>query len=135
MSEYYPKYLSMRTVRAKLVIDFIRNYDSFVEEAENMLSLNMGIKTDGQPHGTGYTDPVAITAEHREKIIEEITAIEEGIKVVPEEYRTVVWRWVKDGIPLYKIPGAYASDRTFGEYKKRFVTEVARRKGWYIDDI
>ena len=126
----------MRTVRARLVIDFIRNYDSFIEEAENMLSLNMAIKTDGQPHGTGYTDPVALTAIHRERITEEVRAIEEGIKVVPEEYRAVVWRWVKDGIPLYKIPGSeYASERTFGEWKKRFVTEVARRKGWYIDDI
>ena len=132
--EYYPKYLKMQTVRARLVIDFIRNYDAFVEDAENLLELNMAIVTDGQTHGSDITDPVAVTAEHREKIVEDIKAIERGIRAVPEEYRAVVWRWVKDGIPLYKIEGSeYASDRTWGTYKKIFVTEVAKAKGWHVE--
>lgn len=133
MSEYYPQYLNMKRKRAKLVTDFIRNYDDFLEDAENLLELNMAIKTDGQPHGKGVTDPVAMTASQRERILEDIRAIEGGIAVVPEEYRAVVWAWVKDGIPLYKIPKAYASERTFGKYRKLFLQEVARRKGWYID--
>lgn len=135
MSEYIPKYLSMKTVRARLVIDFIRNYDKFVEDAENLLELNMAIKTDGQPRGTGYGDPVSVTASQREQIVDEIRIIEDAIRTVPEEYRRVIWEWVKDGTPLTRIVGSeYAGTRTWHTYKKRFVTEVARRKGWFVSD-
>ena len=67
----------------------------------------------------------------REKILAEIEAIEQGINSIPEEYQLVVWKWVKEGKPLYQIEESiYASDRTWYEYKRRFITEVARRKGW-----
>ena len=131
LNEYVPKYLDMHTETARLTIQLIRNYDRFKEQADDLLALGVGIKTDGQPRGTGTSDPTAQTAVQREKILEEIAAIEGGINSIPEEYQLVVWKWVKEGIPLYRIEESiYASDRTWYEYKRRFITEVARRKGW-----
>lgn len=130
MSEYYPKYLDMRTIRSRLVVDFIRNYDTFKEDADNLLLLNMALQTDGQPHGTGISDPVAETASQREKLVEYITAIEAGIHAVPEEYRAVVWEWVKNGTPLDRIPNAYAGESTYKRKKKIFIQTVAWRMAW-----
>ena len=131
LNEYVPKYLEMHSETARLTIQLIRNYDRFKEQADDLLALGVGIKTDGQPRGTGTSDPTAQTAVQREKILAEIEAIEQGINSIPEEYQLVVWKWVKEGKPLYQIEESiYASDRTWYEYKRRFITEVARRKGW-----
>jgi len=131
MNEYIPRYLDMHTETARLTIQLIRNYDRFKEQAEDLLALGVGIKTDGQPKGTSKSDPTARTAAQREKILAEIAAIDAGIQAIPEEYRDTIWKWVKEGIPLYQIEGSlYASDRTWYEYKRRFITEVARQKGW-----
>ena len=131
LNEYIPKYLAMHSETARLTIQLIRNYDRFREQADDLLALGIGIKTDGQPRGTGKSDPTAQTASQREKVLEDLDAIETGLRSIPEEYRAVVWQWVKEGRPLYTIEGsAFASDRTWYEYKRRFITEVARRRGW-----
>ena len=133
-NNYTPKYLGMKPERANLVIALIRNYDQFVDEAESLLATGVGIYTDGQPHGMNTSDPTAITAGQREQILANIKAIDKGIESVPEEYRAVVWKWVKEAIPLYKIDGSeYASERTWYEYKKRFILEVARQKNWLVE--
>lgn len=132
MREYVPKYLDMREETARLTIQFIRNYDNFREQAEDLLALGVGIRTEtAPPRGGSRSDPTARTASQREKLLDDIKAIEEGLEVVPEEYRRVVWEWIKEARPLYMIEGsAYASPRTWYEYKRRFITAVARRKGW-----
>ena len=131
LNEYIPKYLAMHSETARLTIQLIRNYDRFREQADDLLALGVGIKTDGQPRGTGKSDPTAQTAAQREKILGELDAIEKGLRSIPEEYRAVVWQWVKEGRPLYTIADSvYASDRTWYEYKRRFITAVAREKGW-----
>lgn len=132
MGFYIPKYLEMHSETARLTIQLIRNYDRFKEKAEALLAKDMGIRTDGQKTTASVkADPTAATAESREKLLEEIRAIDEAINQIPEEYRKVVWAWVKEGRPLYTIDGSqYASERTWYEYKRRFVTAVARRKGW-----
>ena len=131
MAEYIPKYLDMHTETARLTIQFIRNYDRFLEQADDLLALGVGIQMDSQPKGTTTGDPVARTAAQREKLLAEIAIIDGAIATIPQEYRAVVWKWVKEGIPLYRIDGSqYASDRTWYEHKRRFVTEVAKRKGW-----
>ena len=129
--DYVPKYLEMRTDLARLTIRFIRSYDQFKEAADDLLALGVGIQENGQPRGQDHGDPTAQTAIQRERLLAEIRAIDKGIESVPEEYRQVVWEWVKEGKPLYTIDGSlYASDRTWYEYKRRFVTTVAREKGW-----
>lgn len=130
-SDYVPKYLDMRTEIARLTIQFIRSYDRFKEQAEDLLALGVGIQVDGQPKSQGPGDPTAQTAMQRERLMAEIRAIDKGIESVPKEYRAVVWEWVKEGKPLYSIEASlYASDRTWYEYKRRFVSTVAREKGW-----
>lgn len=125
--------LSMRSDLAKDTRRLIRQYDKKREEADDLLALDIGIRIDGQPRGTDISDPTAKTAESREELLDDIRAIEDGFIVVPEEYRAVIWAWVKDGErPLYSIDGAEsASDRTFYEYERRFITAVAINKGWY----
>lgn len=132
MRLYIPKYLEMHDQTARLTIQFIRNYDRFQEEAEAMLTANLGLRTDGEKTtGSGTPDPTAKTAARREHLLAELKIIDDALKTIPEEYRAVIWSWVKDGIPLYQIEAAaYASERTWYEYKRRFITEVARRKGW-----
>lgn len=131
MNEYVPQYLGMNTDTARLAIQFIRNYDRFKEQADDLLALGVGIKTDSQPKPIGKGDPTAKTAVQRERVLDEVKIIEESLATLPDEYQEVVWRWVKDGIPLYKIEGSeYAADKTWYQQKKKFVTEVARRKGW-----
>lgn len=129
--EYIPKYLEMRSEIARLTIQLIRSYDQFKEQADDLLALGVGIQSDGQPKGQAPGDPTAQTAIQRERLLAEIRAIDKGIQAVPEEYRDVVWAWVKEGRPLYSIDDSiYASDRTWYEYKRRFVTTVAKEKGW-----
>lgn len=129
--DYVPKYLDMRTEIARLTIQFIRSYDRFKEQADDLLALGVGIQVDGQPKGQGPGDPTAQTAMQRERLLSEIRAIDKGIQSVPEEYRQVVWEWVKEAKPLYSIDASlYASDRTWYEYKRRFVSTVAKEKGW-----
>lgn len=129
--EYVPKYLEMRSEIARLTIQLIRSYDQFKEQADDLLALGVGIRSDGQPKGQAPGDPTAQTAIQRERLLAEIRAIDKGIQAVPEEYREVVWEWVKEGRPLYSIDASlYASYRTWYEYKRRFVTAVAREKGW-----
>lgn len=135
LSEYIPRYLNMHTDTARLTIQLIRNYDRFKEQADDLLALNMGIQIDGQPKGSGVGDPTARTAEQREHLMDEIRAIDGGLQVVPDEYRAIIWEWVKDGRPLYSIDGSqYVSERTLYEYKRRFISEVARLKGWIIEE-
>lgn len=136
MAEYFPKYLDMHTETARLTVQFIRNYDRFVEQADDLLSLGVGIKTDSQPRGTSTGDPTARTAEQREKLLAEIKIIDDSLSTIPKEYQAVIWEWVKEARPLYSIGASlYASDRTWYEYKRRFITEVAKRKGWMINEI
>lgn len=128
---YIPKYLKMNTETARLTIQLIRAYDRLKERADDLLALGVGINMDPQPKGTSTGDPTASAAVQREKVVADLTAIEDGINTVPEEYRDVIWKWVKDCRPLYTIDGSeFASERTWYEYKRRFVTSVARRKGW-----
>lgn len=130
---YTPKYLGIPQETANLTIAFIRNYDRFVDEADSLLANGVGISNDGQPKGANTSDPTAITASRREALLADIKIIEQSIQGIPEEYRAVVWEWVHNGIPLYKIAGSqYASERTWYEHKKRFIVSVAVKKGWVL---
>ena len=121
----------MRSEPARLSIQLIRSYDYFKEAADDLLALGVGIQVDGQPKGTGVGDPTARTAEQRERYLDEVRVVDEALKAVPEEYRDIVLRWVKDGQPLDLIPGSeYADRHTWQNHKRELITEVARIKGW-----
>lgn len=135
INEKQPQYLGMEQAKANQIIAFIRCYDLFVDEAESYLENDMGVKTDAQPGAGGVFSPAEDSAIRRESLLDNIKIIDDAIATVPEEYRNVVWRWVKDNEKLYSIPGSdYAGERTWYSYKKKFIWEVEMRgrgkKGW-----
>lgn len=126
----------MPTGIAKATIGFIQAYDEWVDQADSLLETGMGITTDGQPKGANTADPTAITAGRRERLLDDIRIIEKAKEHLPPEYRQGIWEWVKEGKPLYQCKGTqYAGDRTWYEYKRNFVQEVAYKKGWWDGEI
>ena len=54
---------------------FCRQYDDWKKEANSLLGIS-AIRMDGQPHGTGKSDPVARAAERRERLLAKMALIE-----------------------------------------------------------
>ena len=61
------------------LLHFCRQYPEWKIEANSLLGIR-AIKMDGQPHGSGKSDPVAMAAEKREKLIEKIQIVDECAK-------------------------------------------------------
>lgn len=60
---------------------FCRQYPAWKDEANSLLGIR-ALRSDGQPHGTGKSDPVAAAAEKREKLIAKIAIVDECAKAV-----------------------------------------------------
>ena len=131
-SNYTPKYLGMETKRKNRIESFIRSYDLLKADADALLQKSR--PQDGQPRGNQPGDPVAAAAIQRENILKDIKAIDDAIERIPEEYRQVVWEWVKEGTPLYMCHGSeYAAIRTWQRYRRLFLVYTAQNKGWWIE--
>lgn len=111
-------------------LGLIRDYPRLKEQAEELLHPG-ATSTDGQPHGTGTTDQVADIAARRESVLADIAAIEQGLALIPEECRDVVFENIVDRRPYKDIPSAeYAHRNTWSKYRGLFVLYVAQNKGW-----
>ena len=60
---------------------FCWQYPEWKIEANSLLGIR-AIKADGQPHGSGKSDPVAMAAERREKLLSKIEIVEECARAV-----------------------------------------------------
>lgn len=67
--------------RYQELLHFCRQYPRWLAEANSLLGLR-AVRNDGQPHGTGRSDPVAVAAEKREKILAKISIVEECAKTI-----------------------------------------------------
>ena len=85
------------------------------------------ITPDGMPKGNSTSDPTAAKAVKAELLRDYITAIEQGIKAVPEFYRQGVWAHVFDRVPFPCASGAGSA--TWFRYQARFIYEVAKKLG------
>ena len=63
------------------LLHFCRQYPEWKIEANSLLGLRP-LKADGQPRGSGKTDPVAQAAERREKLMAKIAIVDECAKAV-----------------------------------------------------
>jgi hypothetical protein len=63
------------------LLHFCRQYPEWKIEANSLLGIR-GMTQDGQPRGTGKTDPVATTAERRENLTRKIDMVDECAKKV-----------------------------------------------------
>ena len=57
------------------LLHFCRQYPEWKTEANSLLGIR-AIKMDGQPHGSGVSDPVAMAAEKRERLMAKIEIVD-----------------------------------------------------------
>lgn len=65
------------------LLHFCRQYPEWKREASSLLGIR-AVKADGQPHGSGKSDPVAMAAEKRDRLLEKIGIIDSCAKEVGE---------------------------------------------------
>lgn len=63
------------------LLNFCRQYPQWKIEAGSLLGIR-AIKADGQPHGTGKSDPVVIAAEKRDRLLAKIETVDKCAKSV-----------------------------------------------------
>ena len=63
------------------LLHFCRQYPEWKTEANSLLGIR-AVKMDGQPHGSGKSDPVALAAERRDKLISKIGIVDECAKAI-----------------------------------------------------
>ena len=63
------------------LLHFCRQYPEWKTEANSLLGIR-AIKMDGQPHGSGKSDPVALAAERRDKLLSKIGIVDECAKAI-----------------------------------------------------
>lgn len=61
------------------LLHFCRQYPEWKIEANSLIGIR-GLKMDGQPKGTGRSDPVATAAERRESLTRKIDLVDECAK-------------------------------------------------------
>lgn len=69
------KQIGISQDRYQELLHFCRQYPEWKLEASSLLGIR-AIKADGMPHGTGQSDPVAVVAERREKLVEKIAIVD-----------------------------------------------------------
>ena len=75
------KQIGISQDRYRELLHFCRQYPEWKTEANSLVGIR-AIKADGQPHGSGKSDPVAMAAEKREKLIEKITIVDECARAI-----------------------------------------------------
>ena len=70
------KQIGISKDRYRELLHFCRQYPEWKTEANSLLGIR-AIKQDGQPHGTGKSDPVAMAAERRERLVDKIRIVDE----------------------------------------------------------
>ena len=63
------------------LLHFCRQYPEWKTEANSLLGIR-AIKMDGQPHGSGTSDPTSMAVEKRERLVEKIAIIDECAKAI-----------------------------------------------------
>ena len=129
MMDYYPKKTPLPRDIYNRVLWLVRGYDRMAEEVEAMVTKS---KTDEPTGGGGTSDPTATAAARRERTRADIKAIDDALKTVPEEYREVVFKSIKDRRPMRSFPAYdYAAQKTWSTWRLRFIYRVAVNKGWW----
>lgn len=111
---------------------FCRQYERKRTEAAAMLTLRIStpqpvVDGDGNaefmPHGNGgISDPVAILADKRERLLRDIRMIEKAAKITGEDLAPYLIRAVtrKDGVQKIIADGCPCSERTFYRMRRKF---------------
>lgn len=101
---------------------YIKRYPEMKTEYEN--SIGKSVEADGQPKGTGISDPTARDASLRVYLRRQIDPVEKALKKIPEGYREGIINNICHG---EKYPD-YANEKTWKRWKRRFVFYVAQER-------
>ena len=77
------KQIGISQDRYRELLHFCRQYPDWKTEANSLLGIK-AIKMDGQPHGSGKSDPVALAAEKRDRLLTKIKLVDDCAKDVGE---------------------------------------------------
>lgn len=80
---------------------FIRDYENMKREAQDL--LDQSPIHDGQPRGSGTSDPTAAAAERRERVLRDIKCIEDAFETVPDYFRKPLYENIVHRVPEYKL--------------------------------
>ena len=119
---YQPKHNSDNWIPHELymqIIHIVRDYDGMVERLQDKLEESPA-PSDGQPRGTGTSDPTFNKAQKISVLHDRITAIDSAVKMVPEEYR----EGILDNIRFNKPFPDYASMKTWTRWKGRLIKRI-----------
>ena len=67
--------------RYQELLHYCRQYPEWKTEANSLLGIK-AVKMDGQPHGSGKSDPVAMAAERRDRLLNKIKIVDDCAREV-----------------------------------------------------
>ena len=73
------KQIGISADRYRELLHFCRQYPEWKTEANSLLGVR-AVKMDGLPHGSGKSDPVAVAAEKRDRLLAKIQIVDECAK-------------------------------------------------------
>ena len=106
------------------IIYTIRDLDRLKEE-HDLIIEESPMPPDGQPRGTGTSDPTFSKANKVLRLHDDIVAVESALQSIPEEYRKGLMRNI---INRERFP-EYADRKTWSKWKRRFIQKVGENLG------
>ena len=123
---YWPcwKQIGILEERYRELVYFCRQYPKWKIEADSLLGIK-AVKMDGMPHGSGKSDPVAMAAEKRDRLLSKIKIIDECAREAggAEWYNALI-----ENVCLQKSYEQLDKAMIPTSYKKEFFT---RRKKFF----
>ena len=125
------KTIGMERERYLELLNFCRQYPKWKIEAGSLLGIK-AIKTDGLPHGSSISDPVARAAAKRERLLAKINLVDTCAKTVGGgEWYAVIIQNMCIGKSYDKIDKALmptSKSNSFFRMRREFIRLLDERK-------
>ena len=113
------KQIGISADRYRELLHFCRQYPEWKTEANSLLGIR-AIKMDGQPHGNGVSDPVAMAAEKRERLMSKIEIVDTFARAIDGgEWYAAIIQNVCIGRPYEQMDRALMPTSDKNAYFKR----------------
>ena len=124
------KQIGISVDKYRELLHFCRQYPEWKTEANSLLGIR-AIKMDGQPHGSGVSDPVAMAAEKREKLMTKIEIVDDCARAIDDgEWYAAIIQNVCIGRPYEQMDRALmpTSDKNAYFRKRREFFDLLNKK-------
>ena len=124
------KQIGISRDRYQELLHFCRQYPEWKIEANSLLGIR-GMKQDGQPHGTAKSDPVAMAAEKRDRLLAKIEIVDQcALEVGGGEWYAAIIQNVCIGKPYTQINTALiptSKGNPFFKHRREFFELLDKR--------